>query len=52
MSTHLRKDPHDTPAAHFGSPRGAAAESLEMAEHSLGAVRDVRPDVEIDTFDR
>ena len=33
------------------SPRGAASESLQIAEHFLDAVRDVRPDVEIDTFD-
>jgi FMN-dependent NADH-azoreductase len=33
------------------SPRGAASESLQMAGHFLDAVRDVRPDVEIDTFD-
>ena len=33
------------------SPRGAASESLQMAEHFLDAVHDVRPDVEVDTFD-
>ena len=33
------------------SPRGAASESLQIAEQFLDAVRDVRPDVEIDTFD-
>jgi FMN-dependent NADH-azoreductase len=33
------------------SPRGAASESLQVAQHFLGAVRDVRPYVEIDTFD-
>ena len=33
------------------SPRGAASESLAIAEHFLAAVRDVRPDVEIDTLD-
>jgi FMN-dependent NADH-azoreductase len=32
------------------SPRGAASESLQIAEHFLDAVRDVRPNVEIDTF--
>lgn len=33
------------------SPRGAASESLRIAGHFLDAVREVRPDVEIDTFD-
>ncbi|HEX8092848.1 FMN-dependent NADH-azoreductase [Jatrophihabitans sp.] len=33
------------------SPRGSASESLAIAEHFLDAVRDVRPDVVIDTFD-
>jgi FMN-dependent NADH-azoreductase len=33
------------------SPRGSASESLSIAEHFLDAVRAVRPDVEIDTFD-
>ena len=34
------------------SPRGAPSESLQVAEHFLDAVRDARPDVEIDTYDR
>jgi FMN-dependent NADH-azoreductase len=33
------------------SPRGDASESLGIAAHFLDAVRDVRPEVEIDTFD-
>jgi FMN-dependent NADH-azoreductase len=33
------------------SPRGSASESLAIAAHFLHAVRDVRPSVEIDTFD-
>ena len=33
------------------SPRGGASESLAVAEHFLAAVRDVRPEVQIDTFD-
>ena len=33
------------------SPRGAASESLALAEEFLTVVRDVRPEVEIDTFD-
>ncbi|MCW2604451.1 MAG: FMN-dependent NADH-azoreductase [Pseudonocardiales bacterium] len=33
------------------SPRGAASESLRIAGHFLDAVREVRPDVEINTFD-
>ena len=33
------------------SPRGAASESLQIAEHFLAAARDVRPDLEIVTFD-
>ena len=33
------------------SPRGAASESLQVARHFLDAVREVRPDVEIDIFD-
>jgi FMN-dependent NADH-azoreductase len=33
------------------SPRGSASESLTIAAHFLDAVRDVRPAVEIDTFD-
>jgi FMN-dependent NADH-azoreductase len=33
------------------SPRGDASESLGIATHFLDAVRDVRPEVEIDTFD-
>ena len=33
------------------SPRGAASESLAIAEEFLTVVRDVRPHVEIDTFD-
>src|SRR5881398_1244122 len=33
------------------SPRGGASESLAIAEYFLAAVRDVRPHVDIDTFD-
>src|SRR3954469_21372574 len=33
------------------SPRGDASESLGIATHFLDAVRNVRPEVEIDTFD-
>src|SRR4051794_2650653 len=33
------------------SPRGEASESLAIAEYFLAAVRDVRPHVQIDTFD-
>jgi FMN-dependent NADH-azoreductase len=33
------------------SPRGEASESLAIAEQFLEAVREVRPDVSIDTFD-
>jgi FMN-dependent NADH-azoreductase len=33
------------------SPRGDASESLAIAGHFLDAVRDVRPEVQIDTFD-
>ena len=33
------------------SPRGSASESLAIAEHFLDAVHDIRPAVEIDTFD-
>jgi FMN-dependent NADH-azoreductase len=33
------------------SPRGGASESLAIAEEFLTVARDVRPDVEIDTFD-
>ncbi len=33
------------------SPRAAASESLALAEHFLASVRDVRPHVDIDTFD-
>jgi FMN-dependent NADH-azoreductase len=33
------------------SPRGAASESLAIAEEFLAVIRDVRPDVEVDTFD-
>ena len=33
------------------SPRGAASESLAIAEEFLTVVRDVRPEVEIETFD-
>ncbi|MEO6206025.1 MAG: NAD(P)H-dependent oxidoreductase [Mycobacteriales bacterium] len=33
------------------SPRGAASESLSIAERFLDAVLDVRPDVKLDTFD-
>jgi FMN-dependent NADH-azoreductase len=33
------------------SPRGDASESLGIATHFLDAVRDVRPELEIDTFD-
>src|SRR3954465_7961882 len=33
------------------SPRGDASESLGIATHFLDAVRDVRPHVQIDTFD-
>lgn len=33
------------------SPRGSASESLALGEQFLASVRDVRPDVEIDTFD-
>ena len=33
------------------SPRGAASESLAIAEHFLAALSDVRPTVEIETFD-
>ena len=33
------------------SPRGDASESLAIAAHFLDAVRDIRPDVQIDTFD-
>ena len=33
------------------SPRGTASESLAIAEEFLTVVRDVRPHVEIDTFD-
>ena len=33
------------------SPRGAASESLSIAETFLEAVRDVRPDVAVETFD-
>ncbi len=32
------------------SPRGDASESLAIAAHLLGAVRDVRTEVRIDTF--
>ena len=33
------------------SPRGAASESLALADHFLASLRDARPEVEIDTFD-
>jgi FMN-dependent NADH-azoreductase len=33
------------------SPRGDASESLAIASHFLDAVRDTRPEVQIDTFD-
>jgi FMN-dependent NADH-azoreductase len=33
------------------SPRGDASESLAIAAHFLDAVREVRPEVQIDTFD-
>jgi FMN-dependent NADH-azoreductase len=33
------------------SPRAESSESLAIAEHFLAAVRDVRPQVQIDTFD-
>ena len=33
------------------SPRGVASESLAIAETFLGTLRDVRPEVEVETFD-